>query len=403
MTHFIRWILLLVALAPLAIGQEHAPELDQARSRWERLSPAERARIAQHFDEFRGLPEAERARMMSHLNRLAQARREIEARIPEELRAKLDKLAPEERRQVLREYVETTMGERAERLREKMTAEELAKLDGATPAEREELLHARREELLDRAPRALAFLGRQLDLPPEEMERLKALPQQEKLDALATLGRREMQRRGPPPGVDAEEFKRWLELPPHEFMERMHGHGMRGFRGDGERGPPPDGRGRPGGFGRPGGPPDGPGGRPGLRPEGRDGERGPRPGIPPPDGPRGPRREGRLGIEGQRIVGRAMRPDPQWVIELADLPRELRREQIVGRIHARVIEVLGTQPAVTPAELAKLDALQGPEFFEALRDIVGDLPRGQGEFGRGPGEHRRRDRPRDDLSPPPRK
>ncbi|MEO7153971.1 MAG: DUF3106 domain-containing protein [Planctomycetota bacterium] len=403
MPHCIRWILLLVALVPLAMGQEHGPELDQARSRWEHLSPAERARIAQHFDEFRGLPEAERARMMSHLNRLAQARREIEARIPEELRAKLSQLAPEERREVLREYVEITMGERAERLREKMSPEELTRLDGATPAEREELLHARREELRDRAPRALTYLAGQLQLPPEEIERLKALPPHEMLDALAGLGRREMERRGPPPGVDPEEFKRWLELPPHEFMERMHGHGMRGFRGDGERGPPPDGRGRPGGLGRPGGPPDGPGGRPGVRPEGRGGERGPRPGMPPPEGPRGPRREGRLGTEGQRIVGRAMRPDSQWIVELADLPRESRREEVLKRIHARVIEVLGTQPAVTPAELAKLDALQGPEFFEALRDIVGDLPRGPGELGRGPGEHRRRDRPRDEPPPPPRK
>ncbi len=393
MMYCIRWILLLVALTPLAFGQELGGGLEQARARWEHMSPAERARIAQHFNEFRGLSEAERERMVSHLNRVAEARREIEARIPDELRAKLEQLEPSERHQVLREYVESAMGERAERLREKMSPELLQKLDGATPAEREELLRTRREELRNRAPRVIDYLGRQLALPPEEIERLKALPPQEMRSAIGDLGRREMERHGPPPGVDPQEFRGWHELPPPEFMERMHCHGMRGFRGDGERGGPPDGRSRFGEIGPPDAPFGGtPGARPEVRPEGREGERGARSGGPlPTDGPRGPRRESRLTTEGQTLVLRAVRPEREWIVELAAQPREARREEIEKRIHARVVESLRTQTAVSAAELARLDSLRGREFFEALHGIIGDPPRAFGE--------RRRHEPPRDESP----
>src|SRR6185436_464856 len=127
-------------------------------------------------NEFRGLPEAEREKMKAHLDRVVQARRDIEANMPAELRAKLEQLQPAERHQVLREYVESTMGERAERLRGKLSAEMLQKLDSASPAEREQLLREHHAGLRDRAPKVLAYLGRQLALPPEEMERLKSLP-----------------------------------------------------------------------------------------------------------------------------------------------------------------------------------------------------------------------------------
>lgn len=395
MSRFFIFLLLAFAWMPSALGQEQAGRLEQARERWERMSPAERARIAQHFNEFRGLSEAERERMKSHLNRIADARREIEASIPAELRTKLDRLESRERHQVLREYVESRMGERAERLREKMSPELVQKLDSATPAEQENLLRARREELRKRAPGAIDYLARQLALPPEEVARLKALPLEEMRRAIGDLGRRDMERRGPPPGVDPREFERWHNLPPPEFMERMHGHGQRGFRGDGERGgPPPEGQ-HPPRDGR-----DGRGGE-GRRPEGR-GQFGPdAPGGPPPDGPRGgpppdgdhrdgpegprpPRREGRLSAEGQKAVLKSLRRESEWIVELAELPREQRNEEIDRRVRARVVENLRSAPNVTPEELARLDTLKGREFFEALRDIVGDPPRGFGDRRRRP-------------------
>src|SRR5687768_2557089 len=206
----LRWIACLLLLAPLAAAQQRGG-LEQARERWQNMSPAERERIAQRFDEFRDLPEAERQRVMSHLRRVAEARREIEARIPPEMKAKLDRLDPHERRQVLREYVESAMAERGERLREKLPPEFVEKLESATPAQREELLRLRREEWRERsAPSVLAKLGRELELPPEELARLQALPPPEMLAEIARLGRRLIERRGPPPGVTPEEFRSWL-------------------------------------------------------------------------------------------------------------------------------------------------------------------------------------------------
>lgn len=90
----------------------------------------------------------------------------------------------------------------------------------------------------------------------------------------------------------------------------------------------------------------------------------------------------------------ASRPDSQWIVELATQSREERREEIFKRIHTRVLDVLRTQPTVTPEEIAQLEGLAGREFFEALREIAGDPEPGFGE-------RRRRDHPRNEPPPPP--
>jgi hypothetical protein len=373
--------------------------VEAGRARWERMSPGERERIARLFEEYRGLPEADRERMRSHLERMAQVRRELEADIPDVLRAKLAQLEPEARRQVLREYLESAMGERTERLRAKLPPEFLQKLEGATPERRAELWSEQRAAWREQgAERALQFLGRQLQLSPEEVERIRTLPPPEKFAAIADLGRREMERRGPPPGVDPQEFRDWLRLPPRECMERMHGHGMRGFRGEPGVRPPweeREGRGEFGGLDRRGPPP---GGRPPEgRPEGRPGE----PGHRPPDGERRPpRRESKLSREAQVQFWRAQRPDKEWIVELAAEPRDARRQEVERRIRARVLELLRAQPGLDAAEVERLGSLQGREYGEALRNIVGDPSHGWGW-----GERRRRDKPRDDAppgTPPPR-
>ena len=92
---------------------------------------------------------------------------------------------------------------------------------------------------------------------------------------------------------------------------------------------------------------------------------------------------------------RAMRPDKEWIVELATETREVRREEIIKRIHTRVVDLLRTQPEVSAEEITRLDTLQGREFLEALREIAGDpMP--------GWGDRRRRDHPHDEPPPPPR-
>ncbi|MBK8180046.1 MAG: DUF3106 domain-containing protein [Planctomycetes bacterium] len=395
---------------PVAPVQDPAPvHVESGRSRWQRMSPEERARVARLYEQYRGLPEADRERMRTQLERMAEVRREIEARIPDELRAKLARLAPEERREVLREYVGSAIGERAERLRQKLPPEVLSQLEGATPARRAELLSDPRAPWREQASeRALAHLGRELELAPEELERIRALPPEQKHAELFELGRRAMRRRGPPPGVAPEEFERWLKMPPGECLERLGKHGLGGpgaggqGRGDPEhrgefrarpgRGPGPDGLGGPGG---PGGPPppegrhsgDGPEGFGPLDHRGRPGARRGEDGPPP-------RKEGRISQAAQDQVFRALRPDKEWIVELAAETREYRAQEIGRRIRARVDEVLRAQPGLTAEELTLLGTLEGRAYFEALRDIAGD-PRH--EWGGG----RRRDRPRDGGGPPP--
>lgn len=368
MSLLLRLLLALCMIAPAAFGQ--AGDLQAARERWERLSNEERARLSERFEEFRNMPEAERERMRAHLARIAEARREIEASIPPQTRARLDGLDEASRRQVLREYVELAMAERAERLRAKMPPELCKRLEGASLPEREALLRERRGELHERgAPRVIDYLGRKLDLPAEEIERLKGLPPDERAASIEALSKRELARRGPPPGVSPEEYQRWLELPPREMFECLHRHGVRGFGPD--RGGPPD---RPGstepreGFG--------PGGREGRPPE------GPRPEGGAKGPPRGPRREGRIAKSAQAEVWSALRPEAAWVLELADLGRDQRREEIGRRARAKAIEVLRRSPEVTPQDLERLEGSSGREFHEALREIAGDPPsRSRGEWG----------------------
>ena len=95
------------------------------------------------------------------------------------------------------------------------------------------------------------------------------------------------------------------------------------------------------------------------------------------------------------MVLRALRPDSQWIIELATQPREVRRQEIFKRTRVRVVELLRAQPGVTAEEITRLEGLEGREFMEALREIAGDPPMG------GPGEWRRRDRPRNEPPPSP--
>jgi hypothetical protein len=378
----LRWIAVLVAIASLSFAQQNQTGLEQARERWERMTPAERVRIAERFAEFRELPQAERERMAAHLRRVDEVRREIEAGIPDELRATLETLEPAARRLVLREYVESALGERAERLRNKMSPELLRQLESATPAEREQLLRARREELREEgAPQLLHYLAKKQNLPPEEVARLQALPRKEMLAALEQLGRSEIERRGPPPGVNDEEFARWLKLPPHELMERMQRSGGCGFRGRRDFDGPPDARQGSGererGFER-------------WKGEGR------------PDSNRGPRRESRLSRDAQVQVFSALRPQPEWIVELASEAQDVRREEIGRRVRVKVVEVLLAQPQLDAQEIAALELLEGREVFEALREIVGDPPAGFGERFRsgargGPG----RGNPEEHGGPPP--
>lgn len=368
MSLLLRLLLALCMIAPAAFGQ--AGDLQAARERWERLSNEERARLSERFDEFRNMPEAERERMRAHLARIAEARREIEASIPAQTRARLDGLDEASRRQVLREYVELAMSERAERLRAKMSPDLCKRLEGASLSEREALLRERRGELHERgAPRVIDYLGRKLDLPGEEIERLKGLPAEQRAASIEALSKRELARRGPPPGVSPEEYQRWLELPPREMFECLHRRGVRGFGPD--RGGPPDRQGAGAARDVPG-----PGGRDGRLADGPHPEGGAK------GSPRGPRREGRIAKSAQAEVWSALRPEAAWVLELAELSRDERREEIGRRARAKAIDVLRRSPEVTAQDLQRLEASSGREFHAALREIAGDPPgRSRGEWG----------------------
>lgn len=402
-------LLLAIAAAPfanVARAQREGPSERQiepdARERWNELSPQERERLRQRFEEFRRLDPAQRAELEERMDRLRVLGQRAKEHLPDDLRRKLEGLPESERRELLREYLRTELENRGDRIREMLPNDVRERLEQASPQERAQILgDLRRKWHEAEAPRVIEHLGRELDLAPEEIARLQSLPSKERADALLELRRKALERRGPPPGVSREEWDRWSTLPTQDWIERWRYLAPR--RNDFDRDP------------------DGPDLDPERRDFDPDHHRGPRgawpPGPPPQGGrdgkPRGSSLDqagaGRLSFPARRELARALRPDPQWIVELGDLPEPERRAQIEQRMRERALNVLELAPEVERAELEHLRTLQGREFFEALRGLAGELcgPHRRLEGGGPrPGGGRRGSRPPFDDSdrppPPPR-
>jgi hypothetical protein len=187
-------------------------------------------------------------------------------------------------------------------------------------------------------------LGRDLDLPPAEVERLRGLPPDARAREIAELHRRDLVRRveqhGLPPSVSPDEWARWKELQTPEFLELWKARVKGGPRPP-EDAPPPSGR-------------------------------------PQRDGARPPK----LDPERLRKLGDSMRPDPRGFAELSKLAPEARREAVDGRIRERVLKHLEALPELFGAvELARLRALRFQELLDAVRARVREVapppPRGE--------------------------
>jgi hypothetical protein len=179
-------------------------------------------------------------------------------------------------------------------------------------------------------------LGARLGLAPEEIENLKQQPEDQRaarvLELRQRLTRAEARELGLPPGLTQEQWESWLELPPQEFFERLAEHVR-------ER-----------------------------QLAGAD------PGI----GRGGARRTGAAGLPLERI--RALRrlqevaqPDPEDLVELADLTPELRREGVEARARQRCLAIFGEGELMSSEELERWRRLDGAAFAEALEDLLAPL------------------------------
>lgn len=352
-----RYLLFALALcAPLfAQGLPQKAARPSPRERWEHMAPEQRRDLEQRFQKWQRLPPDERERMADRMRDLEQRIDARLERLSSEENGKLTGLAPEERRAVVRELVLSELRERGQTLRAKLPPEWLDKLERAGPCERRPLFEQFRHGVREHGGRgAILALGRELDLPEAEVQRLLALPGEQQMPAIDRLRRVQIERRvaehGLPAQLDAETYALLGALPDREFLrewERRRPEPFEGGRRGGER------------WG---------------------GERPPRGG---PEG--GPRRFGARGPERFGPEDTDCRPRLDDLIEFRHMPPAERQRALGERMRTRALERLELR-GLAPERLEALRKLQGPEFFRALRELE------RGERGERT-EHGERDEP----------
>ena len=347
---------LLLCCAGVAPGQGSPGQdsIDQARARWESMDPQQRAELKRRFEQLRALDSDGRRDLERRHRELREREAEAVDELPQPVRERLETLPPDQRRTMVRELTREALERRGRSIREELPEPLRERLERADPRERRALLAelkgARKDE---RMQRALGKLERDLELPEGERRGPDQLRPEEREARLFELHRRRVERRvegeGLPEWIGPDEWKRWGELPPREFHERMDR--SRRERGGGSfreafksrRGPDPSA-------------PDPSAPEPSAPESGA-----PEPGTPDRDEP--------AEIPRRPSLGQLMHPDPVWRLELLELSPQARRAEISRRVKERVLEAGRTRPDLFEAgELERLEQLDGEAFEAALRE-----------------------------------
>jgi hypothetical protein len=343
MSRFARWILPLLLVASAFALQRESPTLERARQRWEALSREDQVRFRDRYERYRSLSEEERVMLKARAERMSEAKERFRAEMSDEVRAKLEKLEPEKRNQVVNELVENMVRERGARIREKMPEAWVERLERARPEDRVRFLADMQQRAREKATReAIEKIGQKLGLPAAEVERLKNLPGPERAATVLVLGKnlsvRDVAEFGLPPGLTEEQWNEWRALPPKEFLERVQRHRREhGWRGGPDR---------------------------------EDGERG--------DPAKGPAPVPHLLLE-------ALRSTPEEVVKYGDLPAAERRLRLFEHRRERVVALLREHKTVGEERLAEIATMSEAELYKALRQAFPNMRDGRGGHRGGPG------------------
>ena len=193
--------------------------------RWRSLEPEVRAGLKKRYEALQSLSPEDRAKLMERAERL---QREIDRTLatlgPEE-RTAIEALEPRERARVLRGLVGDRARMAGSRLRGRMTKEQREKLESASPAEREALLRAVREQDRARMPEQLGRLGRELGLADGELRRIERGTAEDRRQVMIDVARRRskkhVEENGLPEGVPE---RRWRSIAAGSDEEFVRGY-----------------------------------------------------------------------------------------------------------------------------------------------------------------------------------
>ncbi len=228
-----------------------ADEHRELVERWLRKSPEERALLRERFEQLKSLPREDKAELHERARRLRELEQEARAEASESDRAEVERLPPQRARDFWRERAIARGRDAGRVLRERLPEDLRRRLENAPPSERREILRQLRDTEGDRRSRsALGDLGRRLDLLPDEIKALEALPLRERFAAIIELKRRHIEQRvreeGLPPSIDERRWERLRKMDDERFIEtfdRLRERARpprderrrRGFDGDHER------------------------------------------------------------------------------------------------------------------------------------------------------------------------
>jgi len=328
-------------------GREDQRIRESARERWEKLSPADKARLEERYERFKSMKPEERAALERRAQRLETVRSGIEKELPSEARKKLNQLEPDKRRRIMREMSAEEAREVGRRIRQKLPKELRQELEGMTPDERrvalEEFKSKQNEDVLSIATN----LGRQLGVEPGTLERLQFVPIEQRkrkfLEFVQRLSTEEIAKNGLPPGISERRWDALTKLEPDAFFDAIarlrRSHPTLAAPAIEEGGTPP--------------------------------------GAP-----------GQLDPERERLR-RALMPNPRERIELAGLTPDQRRERLSIRRRKRVLDVIRKGELLPPDRIAALEELPDGRFFKIAREVLSDAglvnPRRGRRSGPGPG------------------
>ena len=333
------------ALGPSGFTRQAAdapsPTLELARQRWERLTPAEKERLRERYDSYRSLSEEDRRNLANRARRLRDDAQRVQSSLPPETREKMQKLDPEKRREVMKDIVAGEAREKGARIREKMPEAWIERLEKARPEDRGRFLaefqHKARERV---ALAAIDKIGKRLELPKLEIERLQKLPGAERavavLELKNKLSTKDAAEFGLPGGITAEQWEEWQKLPPEQFFEAMqrlrHERQVRADEANSAR------------------PSEAASQTETLSPE---------------------------RLHAAKSVLEALRLRPEDIVELADLPQPQREARILEKRRERVLGALAQTGFATADQLAELRRLPEASFVRAVRDLLPPIGAGR--------------------------
>jgi len=203
------------------LSRPDAAELEDLHDRWAALSEAERDRFRARYAELASLQPEERARITERVRRLDELARMVFGSLDPRTQERLLALDGPKRRELLREMAVDEARAMGQRILERMSADDRARLEQASEADRLRFLVEFRRRQDKRLEESIVDMAAEIGMSEEELARLaNLLPEQRRARFLEIVKRRILrivEQRGLPEGITSQRWGHASALEPREF------------------------------------------------------------------------------------------------------------------------------------------------------------------------------------------